>query len=178
MVNKLASGGLRCLLLLSFLGAAPAWALCDNSCRLECGNNSDPGTCVSRCSANCQEPDFALPNGQTSAPAPKLYGAIALSPSTFDYGYATDQPSQAAAERTALDYCQKSEHQAKDCVVKLWYYNACGSLALEPDDSMSNGGYGVDWGPNRKAAAKKALALCGAHSASACKTELTTCSGL
>ena len=83
--------------------------------------------------------------------AAQNYGAIAYSPSTKAYGWSYDYPSRGAAESAALANCGK---QANDCIVPLWFRNACGALAI------GSNGYGTAWASQRSSAENQALAVC------------------
>lgn len=79
------------------------------------------------------------------------YGAIAYSPSSKVYGWSYDFPSRGAAENEALSKCRR---QASDCVVPLWFRDACGALAI------GSNGYGTGWGTDRGLAERHALGSC------------------
>jgi hypothetical protein len=83
--------------------------------------------------------------------AAQNYGAIAYSPSTKAYGWSYDYPSRSAAESQALSNCRK---QANDCIVPLWFRNACGALAI------GSNGYGTAWATDRSGAEHQALVVC------------------
>jgi serine/threonine protein kinase, bacterial len=82
--------------------------------------------------------------------ARNYYGAIAFSPSTGAYGFSSDYGSQDAAERIAISNCGKS-----DCLVPVWFRNACGALAVGADHA-----YGSGLGPDEKRAKESALQVC------------------
>src|SRR5215470_9314432 len=88
--------------------------------------------------------------------AQEYYGAIAYSPTTRAHGWSYDYDSRGEAERRALDQCSR---HAQDCVVPVWFRNACGALAVGAD------GYGSGWGESRKAAETFAVQSCGRYSA-------------
>jgi hypothetical protein len=83
--------------------------------------------------------------------AAENYGAIAYSPSTKAYGWSYDYPSRGAAEREALSGCRA---KASDCIIPLWFRNACGALAIGPN------GYGTAWATERSSAERRALDVC------------------
>jgi serine/threonine-protein kinase len=85
-----------------------------------------------------------------------FYGAIAYSPSSRAHGWAYDYPSRGAAERRALAQCSRN---ADDCVVPVWFRNACGALAVGYD------GYGSGWGASRNLAQNYAIQSCSRYSA-------------
>jgi Domain of unknown function (DUF4189) len=87
--------------------------------------------------------------------SPEYFGAIAYSPSNRAHGWSYDYPTRKAAERRALDQCSR---HAEDCIVPVWFRNACGALAVGPD------GYGGAWGPSRKSAEGQAIQSCRRYS--------------
>lgn len=103
---------------------------------------------------------LAMPSTQAAA---DNYGAIAYSPSSRVWGYSYDYRSRGEAERQAMARCE-----AMDCIIAIWFRNACGALANGPD------GYGSAWGPTRGAAEANAIRECGDHS-SGCATAVWTC---
>lgn len=94
------------------------------------------------------------PNDQGDA-AQEFYGAIAYSPTTRAHGWAYDYASRGEAKRHALAQCNR---HGGDCVVPVWFRNACGALAVGAD------GYGSGWGANRKLAETYAIQSCGRYS--------------
>ncbi|HEY7551067.1 MAG TPA: DUF4189 domain-containing protein [Hyphomicrobiaceae bacterium] len=88
--------------------------------------------------------------------AREFYGAIAYSPTTRAHGWAYDYASRGDAKRHALAQCNR---HADDCVVPVWFRNACGALAVGAD------GYGSGWGASRKLAETYAIQSCGRYSA-------------
>jgi serine/threonine-protein kinase len=92
--------------------------------------------------------------GSGSAAAQSNYGAIAYSPSTGAHGWSYDYASRAAAENVALANCRR---HAGDCVVPIWFRNACGALAV------GTNGYGSGWGSKRRLAESFALRTCRKH---------------
>jgi len=89
-------------------------------------------------------------------PTDEYYGAIAYSPTSRAHGWAYDYPSRKAAERRALTQCGR---HAEDCIVPVWFRNACGALAVGSD------GYGSGWGSSRKNAEGQAIQSCRRYSA-------------
>ena len=87
--------------------------------------------------------------------AQEYYGAIAYSPSKRAHGWSYDYPSRRDAERRALVLC---ERHADDCIVPVWFRNACGALAVGDD------GYGSGWGSSRKSAEAQAIQSCRRYS--------------
>ena len=92
------------------------------------------------------------------------YGAIAYSSSSGRYGYSYDFGSRAEAENYAISKCGRS-----DCVVKVWFRNACGALAVG-----QRGGLGWGWSGSRGGAEDIALNECQAKT-SACNVRVWSC---
>jgi serine/threonine-protein kinase len=86
---------------------------------------------------------------------PGYYGAIAYSPSTRSHGWAYDYASREEAKDHALARCGR---YASDCIVPVWFHDACGALAVGVD------GYGTGWGASRKLAESYALQSCQGYS--------------
>ncbi len=101
----------------------------------------------------------------------ELYGAIAYSADTQKIGVSSDNPTQAEAESVALQNCKAESNNAPDCKVVMWVRNACAALAVGQD-----GGWGTDWGNDRAAAERKALAFCGKYSQT-CQVVRRVCAG-
>ena len=87
----------------------------------------------------------------SAAFAQDYYGAIAYSPGKKAHGWASNHPSRAAAQRTALENCRK---YAPDCKTVVWFLNACATLAT------GEAGYGSAWGSTQAAADKEAELVC------------------
>ena len=104
--------------------------------------------------------DHQAPDDEERYEAREHYGAIAYSPSTRAHGWSYDYGSRGEAERRARDQCNRhlDDRQAEDCVVPVWFRNACGALAVGDD------GYGSGWGVSRKAAETFAIQSCGRYS--------------
>jgi serine/threonine-protein kinase len=83
------------------------------------------------------------------------YGAIAYSPSTRAHGWSYNYTSRREAEQRALARCRR---YADDCVLPVWFRNACGALAVGAD------GYGSGWGSSRKLAEGYAVQSCSRYS--------------
>jgi len=94
-------------------------------------------------------PLLALTLGSTAALA-DYYGAIAFSQDSGSVGYSYDYPTQSAAEQRAMRECADS-----DCMVVVWFRNACGALAIGDGN-----GYGTGWAVSRADAEQIALSNC------------------
>jgi hypothetical protein len=92
------------------------------------------------------------------------YGAIAYSSSTGRYGYSYDFGSQAEAENYAISKCGRS-----DCVVKVWFKNACGALAVGRRGAL---GWGL--AGSRGSAEGRALSECQSRT-SGCSVRAWAC---
>lgn len=90
------------------------------------------------------------------------YGAIATSASNPGvWGYSYDYPTQAQAERYALENCGHS-----DCQIRVWFKNSCGAIA-------SNGSkIGWAWAATREEAEARSISACGQGD---CKIEVWAC---
>jgi hypothetical protein len=94
--------------------------------------------------------------GAAQEPAGEEYfGAIAYSPSNRAHGWSYDYPSRQDAEHRALAQCRR---HAEDCIVPVWFRNACGALAVGAD------GYGSGRGSSRKSAEGWAIQSCRRYS--------------
>lgn len=89
--------------------------------------------------------------GASPTVAQDYYGAIAYSPSTGAHGWTYDYATRQEAQDTALSECRQ---HADDCVIALWFRNACGALAI------GSNGYGSGWGTSRSRAERDALQSC------------------
>ncbi len=89
------------------------------------------------------------------------YGAIATSKSGL-WGYAYDYPTREQAEQRALKECGKS-----DCQIQVWFKNACGAVAKDPQGNL-----GWGWATNREQAQANALSECATGT---CKVQVWAC---
>jgi serine/threonine-protein kinase len=121
-----------------FLCAGCAWAFVVLA--------ADPGVAGDERRDDGDEQDYA---------AREFYGAIAYSPATRAHGWAYDYTSRGDAKHHALAQCNR---HADDCVVPVWFRNACGALAVGAD------GYGSGWGASRKSAEGQAIQSCRRYS--------------
>jgi serine/threonine-protein kinase len=100
-----------------------------------------------------------------SAMAADLFGSIAYSQQATRYGWAADFGSQQEAEDAAMNQCY---NYGSDCK-SMWFSNGCGALAIGAD-----GGWGTNWGENKRQAENKAIAQCNSVSSN-CKVEFSKC---
>jgi serine/threonine-protein kinase len=108
----------------------------------------------------CSVPGFGL--AQETQP---LFGAIAYSQQSAHYGWSINMKSQEEAETSAMNQCY---NYGSDCK-STWFSNGCGALAIGKD-----GGWGTNFGDNRRQAENKAIAQCGTVSTE-CKIEFSKC---
>lgn len=163
------------VLSLAFGGAGAGMAQdCDQRCNRACYGQSqsdywkcedDRRSCVANCRSEQQGP------GGSATPARRDFGAIAYSRTTGDYGYAHGQPSRVRAEQVALGFCAGQRNRAADCAVLVWFWNACAALA-----TATNGAFGGDHTPDRKAAQESALRICSGYGGANCRVVQTVCS--
>jgi hypothetical protein len=86
------------------------------------------------------------PNGEAFAnvaticvdPGPQLYTAVAISPSTFNWGSSWHYGSEQQAEQAAFANCAKN---ANDCQVVAWTGSGCAALALSEDNQIWGAAY-------------------------------------
>ena len=97
--------------------------------------------------------------------AQELFGAFAYSAKEKKHGWAINYSSKEAAEKAALEHCQKN---AETCQNILWFRNACGALVTGP------GGFGAEWAEDQTHAVNKALKACATRSPS-CAVTATYC---
>jgi hypothetical protein len=103
----------------------------------------------------------------------KLWAAVAISPSTLISGGSHAEPSQAEAERVALQSCQEGGHN--DCRIVGSISGGCVALA-GPANPVPNH-YGFGRAATREGAATVALAECTKGGGLDCGARMTPCSG-
>jgi hypothetical protein len=120
------------------------------------------------CFACASEPQPSA--GGTDRPAPKnSYGAIAASRATLATGYAVNQDSREAAEKLALQECEKNA-EGHPCQIRVHIRNACGAIA---DATNMHAGYA--WGTTKEKAEDQALKNCSVYGKD-CKISASFCS--
>jgi serine/threonine-protein kinase len=85
----------------------------------------------------------------TAASAEDMYGAIATD-EDGQWGYTYNSPTRAQAEASSLKECGKD-----DCVVRVWFKNACGAVA------ENNKVIGWGWSADAAEAKAQAISSCG-----------------
>ncbi|MCF4967863.1 DUF4189 domain-containing protein [Nostoc sp. CMAA1605] len=108
---------------------------------------------------------FSLLSGITqsaNAQSRNVYGAISYSPSTQVYSSGISGTKQGAIN-AALSNC-RSESEAEDCTVPLWFRNAWGALAVGSD-----GSYGTGWGTDQGLAEQFAVSTCERYGGQNCQ---------
>jgi uncharacterized protein DUF4189 len=83
------------------------------------------------------------------------YAAIAYSPGTGKYAYASDYRSQKAAEKAALEKCG-----ADDATIACWVHHGFCALALGNDKSCWGVGWEYGGGADNQTAKRKAMEDC------------------
>ena len=167
------------IIILSLLLVLPmaAQAACLEKCNLECVNNaSNFASCYAVCRARCQDDYRAAPDkAHQVKPPDEQYAALALSPTSLQYGYAFGKASQEEAKAAALESCAQAVGTANDCAVQLWFHNACGSLALKRNNGKPGGVWGTDWATDKVKVTQRALKVCQEIAGDGCRTEVTFC---
>ncbi len=105
------------------------------------------------CAASCLLPAVL---GSRPAAAQQLWAAVAISPTTLYNGAAHANPSQAEAERSAVQSCAATG--ATDCKAVGAVSSGCLAL-VRPTKAVFNQ-YGLGTGATREAAATSGLAAC------------------
>ncbi len=157
------------LILLAFSYPALA-SSCTRDCEVNCTNAENNSACTSSCSSNCLDVIEQRNNANGSGPARMSYGAIAVSPSTFKYGYSWGQSSQNEANAVAFRNCG-----AQDCQIELTFYNTCGALAMTrtpPPDGV----WGTAWADSKEQTEQTALGYCAQGGHADCVLEASVCS--
>lgn len=163
------------LLLLATVGAVFAGSASADpvGCAMSCPDNSPGSSCVQSCTAWSGDS-----SGGGGARHVRKYAAIAISDTQLLWGNSYNAASRKEAEEAALTYCYSNASKPKDCKVAVWFYDACGSLAIKANtltDGKNNGAWGADWASSKKGAEKKALKLCQKYGGDACKPAVTFC---
>lgn len=70
--------------------------------------------------------------------AQEYFGAISFSQSTRANGYSYDYKTKEAAQRAANIQCE-SYSGTGDCKSVIWFKNACGALATDPNGAYGSG---------------------------------------
>lgn len=94
------------------------------------------------------------------------YGAIAYSRRTGHYGYADNAGSREAAERRALERCER-----RDCKVEVWFRNSCGALATGEDGQI----YGWAHDTSLREAKESAVEHCRHEGGRRCRVLISAC---
>lgn len=106
------------------------------------------------------------------AAAQNLWAAVAVSPSSENNGGGHAESSQAAADRIALQQCQKSG--ARDCKIVASISRGCVVLATPSVPVPNHFGFGSN--PSRELAASNALAQCTNGGGKDCGVRIAQCS--
>jgi hypothetical protein len=132
-VKRLALAGLIFIASLAEVGAASRQE-CAGQCQV-CGNDAVCGTIYENCINNCMRGASNSP-----PPLPDVWGAIAVSPSSLDYGTSWNFANEKDAGARAIQECQKISG-AKDCKLAVTVADICVALAVsKPEKIYAVGG--------------------------------------
>jgi len=109
--------------------------------------------------------------GSPGAP-PAIWGALAISRSSTNYGYSYDYPSEEAANAAALASCNSGLKGKGDCAVRTTFSRNCIALAISDEGAW---GYSAPYG-DLIADDKQALKYCENSGGKSCSTVLAYCS--
>lgn len=108
---------------------------CFSQCTV-CGGDAVCSQIYENCLNNCRRGS----SKPAPPPLPDVFGAIAVSPSTLNYGTSWNYKSESDAGERALQECQKST-SAKDCKIVVTVADVCVALATsKPDKVFGVGG--------------------------------------
>lgn len=101
-----------------------------------------------------------------------VYGAIALSKSTANFGYCGGRPSSQAAEQQAVRECENVQNKHPgDCKSLIWFKNdTCGAIAFN-----GHGDFGAGYGTGHDGAHRAALEKCNDMGKPGCKVYKSVC---
>ena len=111
-------------------------------------------------------------SGPGHAGVPAIWGALAVSGSTTNFGYSYDYPSSEAANAAALQSCNSSMKGKRDCQVRSTFSRNCIALATSGDGAW---GYSRTYG-DLVADDREALSQCQTSGGKSCSTVLAYCS--
>ena len=140
----------------------------------------EPESSLDRQTRSCQETlgyngcDELLhgKHGQGAAGVPAIWGALAVSISTTNYGYSYDYPSSGTANAAALQSCNSIMKGKRDCTVRSTFSRNCIALATSDDGAL---GYSRTYG-DLVADDREALSYCQKSGGKSCTTVLAYCS--
>jgi Domain of unknown function (DUF4189) len=95
-----------------------------------------------------------------------IWGAIAFSPSTREWGEAYNWPTEQGAKKSALDACKQA-----DCKIGAWYYRGCGAVYASAD-----GAWAGKWHKSQKRAQELARVECIRQGGNSCTLIHSSCS--
>ena len=110
--------------------------------------------------------------GQGGAGVPAIWGALAVSRSTTNFGYSYDYPSSEAANAAALQSCNSIMKGKRDCTVRSTFSRNCIALATSDNGAL---GYSRTYG-DLVADDREALSYCQNSGGKSCSTVLAYCS--
>ncbi len=103
--------------------------------------------------------------------AAQYFGAIAVSltDDNLSWGWSTNYPTQARADRSAIAQCG---HQS--CAVAMRFWNgACAALATV--NNSDGTGWGSAWRYSRRGAEAAALSACASNGVGGCRISVSVC---
>jgi hypothetical protein len=115
---------------LAGFAAADSRSNCASQCPV-CGGDAVCAQIYDNCLNNC----LRGPSKPAAPPLPDVWGAIAVSPSTLDYGTSWNYKNEKDAGARALQECQKST-SAKDCKVVVTVADVCVALATSKSEKV------------------------------------------
>lgn len=174
---------LRRIILLLLLAPSAAHASCFDHCSALCKQNPgdlDAITCTSRCTTPCVEDSNGNYSFTTPPPVTAItekFGAIAMSPTTLESGYAFGFTTGAQAEQEALKHCHDDyKTHAPDCKSLLTFVNSCAALALNTSATATGGSWGTAWAETPAEAEQKAQESCKVMASEDCTIAHSFCS--
>lgn len=96
------------------------------------------------------------------------HGAIAVSTTTMQFGTSSMLDSRNKARKEAMAACREEVDGVKpdDCKIGVWFYDACGALALDRAARTVDNAWGAAWAGTQQVAEEKAMENCRRHSRS------------
>ncbi len=133
---------------------------------------ADIATCRSNCYNSSLNQGHCLAQCEIDTPSNSNFGAVAVSQSTGAYANSYKWPNRTIAEREARARCESQSGGKGDCVVGVWFKNACAALAMSPARS-----WGAAWGESARMAKSAALAKCSSVGGKDCAVVQVYCPG-
>ena len=143
------------LALLAAAWGGSAFAL-NEACHMRCNAQPNYMACYKTCDAG--------PSGTGGS----RFGAIAVSPSSNEFGFSYKLNSRREAEGRAMSECRSSSRRG-DCRIATWFRDSCGALAQGGVNT-----WGAEWGSSGGEASRKAMAVC-ERGGQRCRVVQTVC---